>query len=219
MSRQVFDDIYRLNLWGNQESRSGHGSSLVSTEALRRELPAILRRFGIRTMLDAGCGDCNWISRIDLDLDRYIGADIVGALVEANRQRKWTNAGYEREFLVLDIARERVPKVDLVFCRHCLIHLPSADILKSLENIRQSGSKYLMATTVPSCTVNRDVLAGGFRELNLQLAPFFLPEPLAKINDVVVIGGEPRADGWLYLWRISDLPVNGFRPGADGSVR
>lgn len=205
MKRQVFSDIYRLNLWANAESRSGHGSSLASTEALRRELPLLLRRFGIRTMLDAGCGDCNWISHMDLDLERYVGAEIVPALVEANRRKQWVSAPYRRDFILLDITREPVPEVDLVFCRHCLIHLPIADIMRCLDNIRQSKSKYLMATTIPGCSNNRDILAGSFRELNLQLEPFLLPEPLARLNDVVVIDGEYRKDGWLYLWRVSDF--------------
>ena len=216
MSRQVFTDIYRFNLWGNPESRSGPGSSLQSTESVRKELPLILRQFGVRTMLDAGCGDCNWISSMDLDLERYIGAEIVPALVEVNRRKEWVNAPYRREFILLDISRGPVPEVDLVFCRHCLIHLPITDILRCLDNVRRSGSKYFMATTIPSCSGNRDILTGGFRELNLQLEPFLLPEPLARINDVVVIDGEYRTDGWLYLWRLSDFPatVHGYLESA-----
>jgi hypothetical protein len=96
MKRQVFSDIYRFNLWGNPESRSGYGSSLQSTESVRKDLPLILSQFGIRTMLDAGCGDCNWIGRMDLDLERYIGAEIVPALVEANRRKRWFNAPHRR---------------------------------------------------------------------------------------------------------------------------
>ena len=111
MKRQVFSDIYRLNLWANAESRSGHGSSLASTEALRRELPLLLRRFGIRTMLDAGCGDCNWISHIkDLDLERYVGAEIVPALVEANRRKEWPSVRYQREFILLDITHDPISR-------------------------------------------------------------------------------------------------------------
>ena len=70
--------------------------------------------------------------------------------------------------------------------------------MQCLDNIRQSKSKYLMATTIPGCSNNRDILAGSFRELNLQLEPFLLPEPLARLNDVVVIDGEYR-EGRLAL--------------------
>jgi SAM-dependent methyltransferase len=206
MTRHVFADIHKFNLWGDHESRSGRGSSLASTEAVRRELPLILRQFRIRTMLDGGCGDCNWISRMDLGLELYVGVEIVPALVEANRRRNWKGA-CDRKFMTLDIARDPLPCVDLVFCRHCLIHLPLRDISACVENFRASGSKFLMTTTVPGCPVNRDVLAGGFREINLEAAPFFFPPPLARLNDIVLIDGEYRSNGWLYLWRIADLPL------------
>lgn len=206
MNRRVFADIYRFNMWGDPESRSGSGSSLASTAALRRELPGILKQFGIRSMLDAGCGDCNWIRHSTLELDLYIGAEIVPELTMENRCRSWENGSYRREFLTLDIARDRIPPVDLILCRHCLIHLTHRDVLRCFENFRASGSKYLMATTIPTCRANRDVLAGSFRELNLELPPFSLPAPLAKLNDVVLIDGEYRTNGWLYLWRIGDLP-------------
>lgn len=75
--RELFSQIHVHNLWGDQESISGPGSSLAETVALREELPRLLRRLGVRSMLDAPCGDCYWLGHIDLDLDRYLGIDIV----------------------------------------------------------------------------------------------------------------------------------------------
>ncbi|MFZ0888802.1 MAG: class I SAM-dependent methyltransferase [Candidatus Binataceae bacterium] len=203
MRRDVFRDIYRYNLWGGGESRSGQGSTLQSTVSVRAQLPGIIRRFGIRTMLDAPCGDFHWMSRVPLGLDLYIGGDIVPEVIESNRRLYDTDSG-RRRFRVLDITRNPIPKVDLIFCRHCMIHVPLAEAQRCLNNFRRSGSTYLMATTVPDCKLNRDIRSGGFRPLNLQLAPFLLPEPLAQIHDAVIIEGRSQGDGWLYMWKLND---------------
>ncbi len=203
MRRQVFADIYRYNLWGNEESRSGNGSTLRDTESVRRQLPVIIRDFGIESVLDAPCGDYRWMSQLNLDLKLYIGADIVPQLIESNIRRYGTDNG--RRFMVLDIAEDRPPTVDLIVSRHCMIHMSLSDVASCLQNFVRSGSRYLMATTIPTCVCNRDIRTGGFRELNLQIAPFFLPEPLARIHDAAIIDGRPLGDGWLYLWKLSDV--------------
>ena len=48
---QVFDYIYRNNLWGSEESQSGLGSELDATTRLRSELPMLLQRLSVRTLL------------------------------------------------------------------------------------------------------------------------------------------------------------------------
>src|SRR5882762_6777664 len=52
-----FSDIYKKGLWKHGESRSGAGSELEYTESLRFFLPIVFERFGIRTIVDAPCGD------------------------------------------------------------------------------------------------------------------------------------------------------------------
>jgi hypothetical protein len=204
MRRRVFEDIYRHNMWGNKESRSGPGSTMACTESVRLELPALISRFGIRTMLDAACGDYYWMNRANLTLDLYLGADIVPELIESNRRRYGADSG-RRKFIALDIVRDRIPKVDLIFCRHCMIHLSLRDATKGLENFVRSGSTYLLATTVPSCTINRDIRTGGFRGLNLELPPFSMPAPLERIHDAEFVDGKTVGEGWLYLWPLADL--------------
>jgi hypothetical protein len=101
---------------GNPEASSGFGSSMASTEKLRRELPPLLWRFGIRSMFDAGWSDCHWVSSMDHQLDLYIRADIVAALMKSNRERAWDGRQFRREFITLDIVKDRIPTVDLIFC-------------------------------------------------------------------------------------------------------
>src|SRR6202012_1252194 len=79
--RERFQRIHDTNLWGAAESVSGLGSEQDATAALRAELPGLLRRLGVRTLLDAPCGDGGWIVNADLGV-RVTGVDVVPYLVE-----------------------------------------------------------------------------------------------------------------------------------------
>jgi hypothetical protein len=179
-TREVFSDIYRRQLWGSGETVSGEGSTLAFTEPLRAELPSILGRLGVRSLLDVPCGDFNWMRRTELDLDQYIGADIVPELV-AKLQRE--NTAPQRRFLVVDVVRDALPKADAVLCRDCLIHLSNADAAAALANIRRSGARWLLSTTFPRVTANRDIVTGWFRPVNLCLPPFNLPAPVELVDE------------------------------------
>src|ERR1700704_6650942 len=78
---QRFQRIHDSNLWGAAESTSGLGSELDATAVLRTELPRLLARLGITSLLDAPCGDAGWINQSSLAV-RYVGVDIVPDLVE-----------------------------------------------------------------------------------------------------------------------------------------
>jgi hypothetical protein len=67
----------------DDESVSGHGSTIDATEGIRRELPKLFAKFHVKSLLDIPCGDCNWIKGwIWPSFDLYLGADIVDELVE-----------------------------------------------------------------------------------------------------------------------------------------
>ncbi len=88
-TEEVFTRHYRRNFWGSNESRSGPGSELQSTENIRRSLPDLIQNFGVRRLLDVPCGDFNWMQHVISTTNvEYIGGDIVKELVETN-QRMW----------------------------------------------------------------------------------------------------------------------------------
>src|SRR5215204_2321496 len=60
-SEQVFNQIYHRNHWGSLESVSGPGSELATTAEVRQGLSTLLTDLSIKSMLDAPCGDFNWI--------------------------------------------------------------------------------------------------------------------------------------------------------------
>jgi SAM-dependent methyltransferase len=191
----VFDDYYRNNSWGNDESVSGHGSSLQATSAIRSVLPLMFDHYDIGSVLDIPCGDFYWISHIvKPGTFHYIGADVVPELIdEVSRKHK----GFD--FRVLDITKDSLPKSDLVFCRDLFGHLPNYKIQAALRNIRRSGSKYLLTTTFPEHHNSGDIAEGQWRPINM--AEFWgLGNPLEVINEHCQV--PEFADKALGLWRL-----------------
>lgn len=198
---KIFDEIYHSNLWHTAESRSGHGSTIQHTEVVRTELPQLLKELGARSILDIPCGDFNWMKETELPVDIYVGADIVPVIVEINKKRFEDG---RRQFFRLDIRTDALPKVDLIFCRDCLVHLRNRDIDQAIQNIRQSGSTYLLTTTYPLRQKNGDIkVAGYWRAVNLEKAPFNFPPPLELIAENQAAGESDFKA--LGLWRIEDL--------------
>jgi hypothetical protein len=119
---------------------------MSETAAVREALPGLLRDLKVRSMLDAPCGDFNWMRSINLDLDLYVGGDIVPEIIADVRAK---DGAPGREFAVLDLIADNLPKVDLILCRDCLVHLSMANIRRALDNFRRSGSTWLLTTRLP----------------------------------------------------------------------
>lgn len=184
-TEERFTRIYELNAWTSQESRSGRGSELEATEKVRRHLPIVLERFDIQSMLDAPCGDFNWMQHVVRGTGlRYVGGDIVRPLIEENNRR---HASESISFVSLDIIRDPLPPADLMFVRDCLFHFSLADVWAFLENFSKSEIAYLLTTTHLGAEVsNGDIETGGFRLLDLFAEPFSLPpEPLYRFDDFI----------------------------------
>ena len=77
----TFTKIYLGNMWQSQESKSGTGSELASTENIVKKLPDLISELNIKSVFDAGCGDWNWFKEIDINFN-YLGGDIVKPLIE-----------------------------------------------------------------------------------------------------------------------------------------
>lgn len=205
---RIFRRIYRLNRWGSAASVSGRGSDASQTEMVRRELPALLARHQIRSLVDAPCGDLFWIRQMEgLELDRYVGIDIVPELIrELSAAPPIPNA----EFLRLDIVSADLPKADAILSRDFLVHLNYRQIYRCLRNFRTSGAAYVLLTSFTQ-KVNTDIVSSRWRPLNLQAEPFNFPEPL----DMILEGNTQRSlkrgtsyeDKVLALWRLADLPL------------
>lgn len=201
---QRFARIFTTNLW-TADSRSGLGSELTATAGVRQQLPGLLEALGARSLLDLPCGDFGWLSTVPLDLD-YTGGDIVADLVTSNEQR-FAGPGSRRRFLRLDLTADPLPQADVVLCRDCLVHLSFDHIRLAFDNLRRSGSTWLLTTTFLEHDENRDIESGDWRILNMTCAPFHLPAPEGLIVEGCLEGGGAYADKALGLWRIGDLPT------------
>ncbi|MCZ6710935.1 MAG: class I SAM-dependent methyltransferase [Gammaproteobacteria bacterium] len=149
-------------------------------------------------MLDIPCGDFNWMKTLlpELQLSKYIGADIVRDLVQRNQQRYGTAMV---DFIRLDAVSDVLPKVDLILCRDMLVHLPLRLGLRAVGNMQNSESTYLLATTFPSVVHNENIETGAWRPLNLEAAPFNLGPPEYVMRESCA----DVPDKSLGLWRMS----------------
>lgn len=193
---RVFREIHDGNAWGHSESLSGPGSTLENTATLRRTLPLLVAKYGLRRVVDAPCGDFNWMRSIVGIFDEYIGVDIVPDLVAAN-QRQF--GGPRVRFVCADITRDDLPSCDLILSRDCFIHLPSWLIRDALRTFRRSGATYLLLSSDPHDTPFVETPTGGHRSINFQLPPFNFPEPLEVIVE------DNYVDRTVCLWRLDDI--------------
>jgi len=200
----VFCTIYKKHAWGGGESLSGGGSNLIQASAIMEAIPTLLRKIGARSVLDAPCGDFYWMSRLSLDVDSYIGMDIVPELIREN-QRKYETGTFH--FIHADITRDELPRVDLIICRDCMVHFSYEDIFRCLCNFKKSGSTYLLATTYPGLLKrNWNIVTGMWRPLDLQLPPFNFPGPIKLIEEECAEATDYKEKS-LALWRIENLPI------------
>ncbi len=176
-----FTEIWRLNVWGNDESVSGSGSTLAATQSLREALPRLFEQFNIHSILDAPCGDYGWMREVLRAFPRaldYTGGDIVAPLV---RELQAQHGREGVRFIATDITSTPLPRADLLICRDCLFHLSYRDTRAALANFVASGIPWLLTTTHRNegAFGNRDIDTGDFRRIDLFAPPYNLPRDVA----------------------------------------
>lgn len=192
-----FTKIYTSNHWNSLESRSGEGSTFENTQNIRAGLSLIFEQYEIGSMLDAPCGDFNWMQSVTQDASiKYIGGDIVRPLIEKN-QAKYDDK--DTSFVHLDLTKSSLPNVDLLFCRDCLFHLSYQDIARVLENFLSSSIPYLMTTSSAAPNGprinNSNIVTGDMRLIDLFSEPFSLSQNdvLESISDNMVSSTAERS--------------------------
>jgi len=201
-SESEFKKIYETNTWKSEESRSGEGSTINSTKTIRKELPLLIHKYRIKSMLDVPCGDFNWMKTVPLNCS-YIGGDIVPEIVE-NNQNLYSSD--KIQFKKIDITLDTLTKVDLIFCKDCLQHLSYENVHKTLHNFKNSCSKFLLVTSYPKTQHNHDIYDGDYRALNLLIEPFCLPKPILAIREKSKAPGV-EADKTMYLYDLEKLTL------------
>jgi SAM-dependent methyltransferase len=200
---QRFQRIHDTNLWGAAASSSGLGSEMDATAVLRADLPRLLERLGVTSLLDAPCGDAGWINATDLRVCTT-GVDIVPSLIERLKAR--AAAGEIRgEYHLADITRDALPQCDAILCRDCLVHLSFANIERAVANFAASGATWLITTTFPEWQVNADCEDGDWRALNFERSPFNWGPPVELLNENCLEAGGGWRDKSLGVWKVSKI--------------
>ena len=194
-TKEKFSMIYQKNFWFSSESRSGEGSELSSTSHLRTTLPTLIENYKISSLVDAPCGDFNWMKLVNFRKPvKYIGIDIVETVITENIR----NYGQEKiSFILSDIISDQLPDCDLLLVRDALFHFSFKDIDKFLKNIANLDYKYLLTTThyqLENNFKNRDIITGDFRLIDLHKHPFNIEskDVLEEVIDYKVGSGSPK---------------------------
>jgi SAM-dependent methyltransferase len=135
---------------------SGIGSNDEMVAPYARMVRELIAEKRIRTIVDVGCGDFRVGRAIQAPGTRYIGVDIVPALIERNRR---LFGGDATQFICLDAVVAPLPDGDLCILRQVLQHLSNAEIGRILRRTRKFP--YVLVTEFwsppsPSSRPNRD---------------------------------------------------------------
>ncbi len=201
-----FASIYKndgFNHTKQSPSKSGPGSDLIQTEEIRKKLPQILSDYNIKSLLDLPCGDFYWMRNIDLSKINYIGGDIVPLIIKNNNSKYKTN---NISFKEIDIVFDTLENVDLIIVRDLFVHLKFSQILKAIDNIKSSKSKYLLVTSFVDLKDNKDIkISSQWRPLNMEKAPFNFPKPLTIINENCKEANGKFKDKSLLLFKLNEV--------------
>ncbi|TPX34720.1 hypothetical protein SmJEL517_g02698 [Synchytrium microbalum] len=219
----AFSHIYKNQIWGDGESRSGSGSYMSATVNVRKFLAIVFQIFRVRSWLDSPCGDCHWQWNITgFDKIEYTGLDIVGDVILADG-RKHSQRPNMR-FLHMDAAVDNLPpSMDVILCRDMIQHLPMTAGRAAVANFERSGAKYLVtnfhsANIIPETGGNKKITPGEFYYVDVMKAPFNFPPPLMYVLDGEDRkANEPPNFKMVGIWKLpaldqgngtSILPIN-----------
>jgi len=204
-TEQMFTAIYEQIMWGDQggETVSGEGSTINYTKHLREELPKLFEKFNITSVLDAPCGDFNWMRELMKSHPeiQYTGGDIVQPIIN---QLQATDTTDNQKFIHLDITLSKLPKADLMIVRDCLSHLEPQLVGDFIRNFANSDIKYLLVGTWHNdgSWTNVNLNTGGVHPIDLFSEPYnFDPNVLYSIEDW---WGEHRPRK-LCLWSLDQI--------------
>jgi trans-aconitate methyltransferase len=184
----IMTEIYNTWAWT---------STTTSPVQLCSQLPAAFQELEIQSILDCGCGTGGgnppWILSIDAPGIRYLGVDIVNALI-ADLQTHYTLPTVK--FQKMNILRDPPETVDLWFARDFCCLYPKPEIMLFFEKFLESKSPFIAVTSVDTDRTYQKYATGSWIQLNLQRAPLYMPEPLMELED----GEQWFCKKWLYIY-------------------
>src|SRR5262245_43027358 len=86
----TFNRIYAEGTWGKDvagNGTSGTGSTLEITREYRAYVEEFIRTHNVKSVVDAGCGDWGFSSKIDWGQASYLGVDIASDVIGTVRSK------------------------------------------------------------------------------------------------------------------------------------
>ena len=117
----------------------------------------------------------------------------------------------------MNIVTDKLPDADLLLVRDCLVHLSNDNILKFIENVKNSNIKYLLTTSFTDKNIdhewkksvlNSNIPDGGWRPINLEISPYKLTNPIDIIIENCTEDYPNYSDKSLLLYEVKSLTIN-----------
>ena len=206
--KNLFTNTYNLNSWGDNQSKSGVGSSLEYTESIRKFLVNFIKENNIKKIFDCSCGDWYWMKEIKHNFIDYLGNDIVDDIIKVNNEKYSSdNIKFVCGDLFDTLSKFEYDHFDLIICRHTLEHLPAEYVKKCLEIISKK-TKYAFIT---NSTLSDNKELNNFdgvnaRGINLNSPPSenILPKKMTSFWDSIGINetiDDNIVDNLMYVFK------------------
>jgi SAM-dependent methyltransferase len=160
--RDYFDRWYR-----DPETRVKSGAAIRRKAALALSVAEYYLERPVRTVLDAGCGEGNWLPALKSLRPgiRYTGVDASSYAVERFGKKRNIRLGTFATLEEIGLADD----YDLIVCSDTLFYLPLEELKLGLQSLahRAAGIAFLELYT------DEDSLIGDFPKEGLQRAAFY----------------------------------------------
>jgi len=200
----TFTGIYKNNTWSSDESASGTGSEMATTLEVRERLPVLIQNYEIKSVLDIGCGDFNWMKTIVHHIDNYTGVDTVKDIIDNNNKLYGVPGIRFIHRNILELDWEFFSGFDAVILKDVLVHLSFKNVQYILTQLRLSTVKYIFATNFIGLRFNSDIVDGQWHMMNLLAPPFNMAPPIETIvsySNSYHVGSDLYIDKTLSMWR------------------
>jgi SAM-dependent methyltransferase len=202
-AREVFTEVYVRNQWGPDKFDSGPGSRGEPANIFTECVINFIKLHNIKVVVDLGCGDFAVGARIAPECERYIGVDVVPALIERNR----TMFGAANiDFVSLDITKDRLPNGDLCLIRQVMQHLSNSQISRILRKVSMFPH-VIVAEHYPKIEgmPNIDIEAGGSTRIYRDSAVYLDKPPfsVSKLSLIAEAKMDPPVIGSLRIFHLS----------------
>ena len=189
--KKQFDYIYQNGIWGGKDDKpveengggSGEGSTAKYTVEARNILYEVIKKYKIKSMIDAPCGSMAWIplllKNITVEVNsefKYFGVDVVESVIN-NSKAKYAKMYPQWQMSAFDFTTQDLPgNYDLIFSRDALQHLPLAKVVDALKMFaRTKGTRYLLVGSyLESANPNQNTHIGGYFDIDVTRSPFNL---------------------------------------------